>query len=275
MKVRRHLARSVRLVFGLIMMVIFCATVQAANIFDPFTMTGIDQKLGTQVPLEARFTDQNGQPVRLGDLLHKRPVVLVPVYYTCPNVCGAQLATLFKVLEAVGYRVGEDYDVIAYSFNPAETPVDAQAERDKLRKLWPQLVDSPDVHFLVGVEGASKALSEAIGFRYRYDPDIQQYAHVSAVGVLTGEGRLARWLYGLGYQPNDMRLAITEAGQGQVGSLGDQLLLLCYHYNPKVGGYDNLVIRALQVGGIATVLTLAGFIGFSLRRDWRKRKSAS
>jgi len=241
----------------------------AVELFDPFSSAGIDQRPGALVPLDARFTDQQGQTVRLGDLLGERPVILAPVYYTCPNVCGAQLASLFNILASLDYRVGRDFDLIAYSFNPAETSADAQREMDRLRKRWPRQVDAAGVHFLVSDEVSSKALSDAIGFRYRYDPDLQQYAHVSAVAVLTAQGRLARWLYGLGYQPNDMRLAITEAGQGKVGSLGDQLLLLCYHYNPKVGGYDNGVILALQVGGIVTVVLLFGFVGLSLRRERR------
>ncbi|QTH17028.1 SCO family protein [Pseudomonas corrugata] len=251
----------------------FCMPASATAGFDPFAAAGIEQRTGARIPLETGFTDQDGRVVRLGELLQGRPVLLAPVYFTCPNVCGAQLATLFQVLASVGYRVGKDYDVIAYSFNPDETPANARVERDKLGKQWPQLIDAPGVHFLVGDEAAAKALSNAIGFRYRYDPAIRQYAHVSAVGVLTSQGQLSRWLYGLGYQATDLRLAITEAGRGQVGSLGDRLLLLCYHYDPKTGGYDSLVMGALRVGGLATVFALAGFIGLALHRERCRQRS--
>ena len=264
--------------------------------FDPFASAGIEQKPGSQVPLDLRFRDDDGKLVSLGELIAERPVILAPVYYRCPNVCGAQLASLFNLLTALSFKVGEDYEVIAFSFDPRETPADAQAERAKLRERWPQLADSPHVHFLtdsVPTEQASNnptnpgtaatpipqqssgaALAEAIGFRYRWDPDIQEYAHASAIATLSPVGKLVRWLYGLGYQPDDMRLALTDAGEGRFGSLGDQLLLLCYHYNPRTGGYDNLVIGALQVGGIGTTLVLGGFIGLTLWRERRNRGAA-
>lgn len=267
--------------------------------FDPFASAGIEQKPGAQVPLDLRFKNDQGKLVSLGELIEQRPVILAPVYYRCPNVCGAQLASLFNLLTALSFEVGKDYEVIAFSFDPRETPADAQAERAKLRERWPQLADSPHVHFLTDsapIEQASRrmgdnpsnpgaetpsspqssgvALAEAIGFRYRWDPDIQEYAHASAIATLSPAGKLVRWLYGLGYQPDDMRLALTDAGEGRIGSLGDQLLLLCYHYNPRTGGYDNLVIGALQVGGIGTTLALGGFIGITLWRERRKRGAA-
>jgi protein SCO1/2 len=266
--------------------------------FDPFAAAGIEQKPGAQVPLDLRFRNDEGNLVSLGELIKQRPVILAPVYYRCPNVCGAQLASLFNLLTALSFEVGKDYEVIAFSFDPRETPADAQAERAKLRERWPQLADSPYVHFLTDsapMEQASRgmcdnssnpgtgvsapqssgaALAEAIGFRYRWDADIQEYAHASAIATLSPAGKLVRWLYGLGYQPDDMRLALTDAGEGRVGSLGDQLLLLCYHYNPRTGGYDNIVIAALQVGGIGTTLALGGFIGLTLWRERRKRGAA-
>lgn len=276
-----------------------CAgTARAEAPFDPFASAGIEQKPGAQVPLDLRFRNDQGTLVSLGELIKQRPVILAPVYYRCPNVCGAQLASLFNLLTALSFEIGKDYEVIAFSFDPRETPADAQAERAKLRERWPQLADSPHVHFLTDstpIEQASRsndgglsvpvppqatrqssgaALAEAIGFRYRWDPDIHEYAHASAIATLSPAGKLVRWLYGLGYQPDDMRLALTDAGEGRVGSLGDQLLLLCYHYNPRTGGYDNLVIGALQVGGIGTTLALGGFIGVTLWRERRKRRAA-
>nr|WP_272887215.1 SCO family protein [Stutzerimonas stutzeri] len=264
--------------------------------FDPFAAAGIEQKPGAQAPLDLRFRDNEGKLVELGELIAERPVILAPVYYRCPNVCGAQLASLFNLLTALSFEVGKDYEVIAFSFDPRETPADAQAERAKLRERWPQLADSPHVHFLtdsapmeqasnnlsnpgpaatpIPQQSSGAALAEAIGFRYRWDPEIQEYAHASAIATLSPAGKLVRWLYGLGYQPDDMRLALTDAGEGRVGSLGDQLLLLCYHYNPRTGGYDNIVIAALQVGGIGTTLALGGFIGLTLWRERRKRGAA-
>ena len=245
---------------------------QGAVPFKPFKEAGIDEHPGAQVPLDARFKDDNGDSVSLGELLDGRPAVLVPVYFNCPNVCGTQLASLFNLLDAVPFELGKDYVLIVYSFDPRETPADARAERDKLAKRWPKLAGSDAVHLLTGPEAASRAVSDALGFRYRWDPEIKEYAHASAVAALSPSGKLVQWLYGLGYQPNDLRLALTDAGEGQVGDFSDQLLLLCYHYNPRTGGYDNWIIGALQVGGTGTAVALLGFIGLSLWREKRKRE---
>ncbi|MCH2341821.1 SCO family protein [Pseudomonas sp. NPDC047963] len=246
---------------------------RAAEPFDPFAAAGIDPQPGAQVPLDTRFTDDSGKSVTLAELLDGRPAVLVPVYFRCPNVCGSQLASLFNLLGAVPFELGKDYVVIAYSFNPHETPADARAERDKLERRWPELAGSQSVHLLTGQESASRRVSDALGFHYRWDAEIQEYAHASAVATLSPSGKLVQWLYGLGYQPNDLRLALTDAGEGRVGDFSDQLLLLCYHYNPRTGGYDNWVIGALQVGGTGTALALIGFIGLSLWRERRKREA--
>lgn len=248
------------------------AAVYADAPFDPFAAAGIDARPGAQVPLDASFTNDRGEAVTLGQLLEGRPAVLVPVYFHCPNVCGTQLASLFNLLGTVPFELGKDYVLIVYSFDPRETPADARAERDRLARRWPALAGSDAVHLLTGPEASSRGVSDALGFRYRWNPQIQEYAHVSAVATLTPSGTLAQWLYGLGYQPNDLRLALTDAGQGQVGDFGDQLLLLCYHYDPRTGGYDNWVIGALQVGGTGTAAALLGFIGLALWRERRKRE---
>ncbi|WP_434157813.1 SCO family protein [Stutzerimonas stutzeri] len=248
------------------------ATVRAAEPFDPFAAAGIDSQPGAQVPLDARFTDDSGESVTLAQLLDGRPAVLVPVYFRCPNVCGSQLASLFNLLGAVPFELGKDYVVITYSFNPYETPADARAERDKLIRRWPELAGSASVHLLTGPESASRRVSDALGFHYRWDAGIQEYAHASAIATLSPSGKLVQWLYGLGYQPTDLRLALTDAGQGRVGSFSDQLLLLCYHYNPRTGGYDSWIIGALQVGGTGTALALLGFIGLSLWRERHRRE---
>lgn len=251
---------------------LLCGPVRAAEPFDPFAAAGIEPEPDARVPLALDFTDDRGQRVTLAELFDGRPVILAPVYYRCRNVCGTQLASLFNLLSALRLELGRDYTVVAFSFDPREEPADARAERARLRKRWPQLADSRHVHFLTGSAASSAALSAAIGFRYRWDPGTEEYAHISALAILGAGGRLARWLYGLGYQPDDLRLALTDAGEGRVGSLGDRLLLLCYHYDPQRGGYDNRVIGALQVGGLGTALALGGFIGVSLWRERRRRE---
>lgn len=236
----------------------------------PFAGAGVQDHLGAALPLDAPFVDQHGQPVTLRQYSGHLPMIVVPVYFTCPNVCSAQLATLFMLLDGLGYQAGQDYQLIAFSFKPEENAADAAAQLGALARRWPGLANSRGVHFLVGPQASSAGLAQAMGFEYRFDPQVGEYAHTSAVATVTPEGTLARWLYGLGYQAGDLRLAVTEAGQGKVGTLGDQLLLLCFHYDPRTGAYDNLVVRALQVGGLLTCLLLAGGIGLAVLRERRR-----
>ncbi|AZE67161.1 SCO family protein [Pseudomonas synxantha] len=238
--------------------------------FDPFAAAGIDSsRVGSPLALDSRFTDQQGRSVRLGDLLKGQPTLLVPLYFRCPNVCGAALTTLFSQLANQPYRLGRDFQVIAFSFDPREDPSAAREELAKLSQHWPTLANAAGLHLLTGDAAASHALADSIGFGYRFDPGQQQYAHSSAVAVVTADGRLSRWLYGLGYQASDLRLALTEAGQGKLGAIKEQLLLLCYHYDPQSGTYSSRIILLLQVAGTATVLLLGLFIAVTVRRERR------
>lgn len=243
----------------------------AGQDFDPFSAAGIDTAhVGARLALDSRFTNQHGRTVRLGDVLNGQPTLLVPLYFRCPNVCGAALSTLFSQLANQPYRLGRDFQVIAFSFDPREDAGAAQQELAKLSQHWPTLTNETGLHLLTGDAAASQALAASIGFGYRFDPHQQQYAHSSAVAVVTGDGRLSRWLYGLGYQASDLRLALTEAGQGKLGAIKEQLLLLCYHYDPQSGTYNSRIILLLQVAGVATVLVLGLFIGVAVRRERRR-----
>ncbi|MFP3492836.1 SCO family protein [Pseudomonas sp. SIMBA_059] len=260
-----------RLLRVVVLLCVWVAQLAVAQPFDPFAAAGIDTaRVGQPLALDNRFTDQQGHPVRLGDLLKGQPTLLVPLYYRCPNVCGAALSTLFSQLANQPYRLGRDFQVIAFSFDPREDVGAAQAEQVKLSGHWPALTDEPGLHLLTGDAAASQALAASIGFGYRFDPQQQQYAHSSAVAVVTGDGRLSRWLYGLGYQASDLRLALTEAGQGKLGAIKEQLLLLCYHYDPQSGTYSSRIIILLQVAGVATVLVLGLLIAMALRRERRR-----
>lgn len=242
----------------------------AAQTFDPFSAAAIDTaQIGQRLALDGQFTDQHGRSVRLGDLLGGRPTLLVPLYYRCPNVCGAALSTLFSQLAIQPYRLGRDFQVIAFSFDPREDSHAAREELARLSQRWPSLAAEPALHLLTGDADAGQALAHSLGFSYRFDEQQQQYAHSSAVAVLTGDGRLSRWLYGLGYQASDVRLALTEAGQGKLGAFKEQLLLLCYHYDPQSGTYSSRIMVLLQVAGLVTVSVLGLFIVLALRRDRR------
>lgn len=256
----------------LVLLLMLALPVSATEHFDPFSAAGIDTtRIGESVAMQAQFTDQQGRTVRIGDLLNGRPTLLIPLYFRCPNVCGAALSTLFSQLAHQPYRVGRDFQVIAFSFDPREDVSAAREELDKLTQHWPALATEPGLHLLTASAEASQALAQSLGFGYRFDEQQQQYAHSSAVAVLTGDGRLSRWLYGLGYQDDDLRLALTEAGQGKLGTLTEQLLLLCYHYDPQSGTYNSRIMLWLQIAGVATTLGMGLFIGLALRRDRRRQ----
>jgi protein SCO1/2 len=262
----------IRLWLWLLLLGVPLAAVAAAP-FNPFAAAGIDSRqVGTQLPRDLRFVDQQGQSLRFGELLDQRPVLLMPVYYRCPNVCGAALSALFSQLQNVPYQLGRDYQVIAFSFDPREATDAAQQELNKLVQHWPTLAQNPALHLLTGTAENNAALVGALGFGYSFDELQQQYAHSSAVAVITGDGRLSRWLYGLGYQASDLRLALIEAGQGRIGALKEQLLLLCFHYDPASGTYSSRVIMLLQILGVGTVLALGLFIGSAVYRERRRAR---
>ncbi|MBL8659286.1 MAG: SCO family protein [Rhodospirillales bacterium] len=245
---------------------------RAQQTFDPFAAAKIEQRPGAAVPAGAMFVDDEGQPVRLGDYFGRKPVLLAPVYYTCPNLCGVTLSGLFTGLRSLGWTPGEAFEVVAISIDPGETPADAAKAKSEALRILGRDGAGNGVHFLTGDKAAIAAVTDAIGFRFAWDDRIQQFAHVAAVAVVAPNGILARWLYGVQYQPTDLRLALTDAGQGKVGSLSDQLLLLCYHYDPVTGRYGSIIQGSLRAGGLATFAALAGFIVVALRRERRERR---
>ena len=237
---------------------------------DPFAAAGIEARPGAAVPAEAVLRDADGRSLRLGDLLGKRPVILAPVYYNCPNLCGITLAALLDAAAALPWRPGEGFDLVALSIDPREQPADATAAR---RAALDRLAQpGAGLHFLTGSAEAVAAVTDAIGFRYAWDPELRQYAHEAAIAVLTPDGRVARWLSGLDPRPLDLRLALVEAGQGKLGSAADRALLLCYHYDPKTGRYSGFVQAGLQAGGAATLLGLGGYVVFALLRERRRSR---
>lgn len=246
----------------------------AAQPFDPARAVSIEHKEGVALPAEAAFTDEDGRTVRLGDLIRTgRPVLLVPVYYTCPNICGVTLATLYDRLSQAGYRPGDDFELVMISIDPSEGPADARQSRAKLAGQWPGLAAPGQGHFLTGSEEQIRRVMATIGFHYAWDEANRQYAHASAVAVLTGEGVLSRWLYGFSYEPTDLRLALTEAGQGRFGTLGDQILLLCCTFDPKSGTYNNVVMGGMRIFGIGFAALLLGSVGVLFRREQRQRQA--
>jgi protein SCO1/2 len=242
-----------------------------AAAFDPFAEAGIDRLPAARVPLDLAFRDASGARVTLRSIAQGKPIVLAPVQHRCPNICGVTLSGLAQAIDVRSFVPGRDFSVVAFGIDPKEGPGEARAALDDMRAAVPDL-PADGIHALTGVAGNVAAVTRALGYRYAWDESIGQYAHIAAVAVLTADGRLARWLYGLGPDPTDLKLALTEAGEGRLGTWSDQLLLLCYHYDPKTGRYGSLVSWLLRLGGGATVLVAVGLIGIAIRHERRAGK---
>jgi protein SCO1/2 len=232
---------------------------------------GIDQHLNQQLPLDLHFRDEAGRDVRLGDYFGKRPVILSLVYYRCPMLCGEVLNGLTSSLNVVTFRLGQDYDVVTVSIDPRETPNVATGMKTVYLHRYNQHTAQAvqGWHFLTGTQDAIQQLTKTVGFRYVYDPRIDQYAHASGIQIATPNGRLSQYYYGIEYSPKDLRLGLIEASKNHIGTVVDQLILYCYHYDPSTGHYGAIVMRVLRLAGIATVLLLGGFIVVMTRRDMR------
>jgi protein SCO1/2 len=230
---------------------------------------GIDQRLGAQVPLELEFRDEEGQTVRLADLMHGRPVVLSLVYYRCPMLCGEVLNGLLKSSQAVQFVIGKDYDVLTVSFDPQETPALAKDKKAAFVKRYRRPGAEQGWHFLVGDQRPIEQLAASVGFRYRYDEPSNQFAHGAGIVVLTPDGKVSRYFYGIDYPPTSLRLALVESAAGKIGSPVDQFLLLCFHYDPATGRYGLAIARLLKISGCATLLVLGTFLLVMFRRERR------
>ncbi len=251
----------------LLLLIVLVASPVAA--FDPFGAAGIDRKADAAVPLDRPFRDEAGAAVTLRGLAGGKPIVLVPVLHDCPNICGITLSGLAQAIRVQSFRPGRDFALVAFGIDPKEGPAVARASLDELEKAFPDL-PTEGIHALTGRAEDIAAVTGGLGYRYAWDDRIGQYAHVAAVAVLTADGRLSRWLYGITPDPTDLKLALTEAGEGRLGGWTDQLLLLCYHYDPQTGRYGSLVSWLLRLGGGATVAFGVGLIGVSLVRERRR-----
>lgn len=235
---------------------------------------GLDQHLDAQVSLDLKFRDEQGQEVRLGDLFQGKPVVLTLVYYRCPMLCTEVLNAFLRSSQAMPLRMDADYEVISVSIDPQETPKMARAKKGRYASAYRRPGAAEGWHFLTGDEAEIAELTRTVGYRYKYDPLSDQYAHPSGLVLLTPEGRISRYFYGVEYDPGDLRLGLVESSQGKIGTLVDQVLLLCFHYDPATGKYGFLVDGVLRISGIATALALSGFLFVMWRRELRMAAAA-
>lgn len=229
---------------------------------------GIEQRLNEQLPLDLVFKNEKGESVKLGDYFGKKPVMLSLVYYQCPMLCNQVLNGMVTAFRVMAFVPGQEFEVVTVSFDPRETPELAAAKKKTYIDYLPaakRAQSNVGWHFLTGDEANIKKITDAIGFRYRFDDATNQFAHASGVYVATSEGKLARYFYGIEYAPRDLRLGLIEAADNKIGTPVDQLLLFCYHYDPATGKYGGIVMRMMQVGGILTLLAMVGMF-FILRR---------
>ena len=228
---------------------------------------GIEQHLDAQVPPDVTFRDSTGNTVKLGDYFGRKPLILNLVYYNCTMLCGEALAGLASAMRLIKFDVGNEFDVVTVSFDPRETPAMAAAKKIEYVKRYGRPSAASGWHFLTGQPESINALTKAVGFQYQYDEKSNQYAHATAIMVLTPQGRISRYFYGVDFPPKDLRMGLVEASQGKIGNAVDAVLLYCYHYNPETGKYGAMVANILRLAAVATVLLLGGLLFILWRLD--------
>jgi protein SCO1/2 len=244
------------------------ATEPAADVRPPaLREVGIDQRLGESLPLDAPFRDDHGRAVTLGDYFGRKPVVLVMTYFECPMLCTLVLNGLAKTLKTMSFEPGKEFDVVAVSFDPKDTPERAAKKKAAYVAEYGREATADGWHFLTGDEAAIARVATAVGFHYKWVPEEKQFAHAAAIMIATPEGRLARYFYGIDYAGRDLRLGLIEAADHKIGSVVDALLLFCYRYDPATGKYGAIVLNLVRIGGVATVLALGAFMTVMFRRE--------
>ena len=230
-----------------------------------------EQKLDSQVPLNLSFRDESGKQVRLGDYFGRKPVVLILAYYRCPMLCSQVLAGATHAFRQLPFRIGQQFSVLTVSFDPRETPALAAASKGTYIASYGQPQAAEGWHFLTGQQPEITALTQAVGFHYAWDTQTQQYAHATGIVVLTPSGKVAQYFYGIDYPAQDLRLALVQSSQERIGSLTDEVLLFCSHYDPNSGRYTAIMGRVLQIAGAFTLLILGGVLFMLFYLDKKKR----
>jgi protein SCO1/2 len=229
---------------------------------------GLDQRLNSQVPLDLAFVDENGQAVQLQQYFGAKPVILMLVYYQCPMLCTQVLNGFTGAMNGiVRFNIGREFNVVTVSIDPRDTAQDALAAKKRYLQRYRRPEAEQGWHFLTGKKDQIDALAQAVGFRYAWDPEIKQYAHASGIMLLTPQGRVAQYYYGIEYAPRDIQLGLIEASKGKIGNVVDQVLLYCYHYDPRQGRYGAAIFNVLRLSALITVLALGGFMLMMFRRD--------
>lgn len=250
----------------------------------------IAEKPGALLPRELVFTDTDGKKAPLGSYLEGgRPLVVVLAYYRCPMLCSVVLNGLLDGMKGLEWSAGKEYDLAVVSFDPRDTVEIAAAKRATYVAKYARPTGERGIHFLVGDEKDVKTLADRVGFHYKWDPKQEQYAHAAGAFVFNRDGALSRTLYGINFPPETVRLALTEAADGKLGSAWDKVILFCFHYDPQTRKYTASAWRVMRLGGACTLLALGLFLGALWRRkpgpgiapssstptDWPSQKRSS
>jgi protein SCO1/2 len=245
----------------------------AENPAQVISRIGFDQKLDSQIPLELEFKNEAGRSVRLKEYFRGKPIILSLVYNTCPYICGASQTGLVTCLRVMTYSVGKEFDIITVSINPEETTVLSAAKKSEYTKSYGRAGAAEGWHYLTGNKQSIEALTHAVGYKYEYDATSKQFAHPTGIVLLTPEGKISKYYFGIEYYPRDLSLGLVEASQNKIGTVADQVVLYCLKYDPMTGKYGLVISRILKLLGVMTVLALGSFIVAMIWRDARLKKA--
>ena len=234
-----------------------------------------DPQLNAQLPLDVTFNDENGHPVLLRDYFGQKPVVLTFVYFTCPMLCSQVEQSLVGTLKMISFNPGKDYDVVLISMDPSDTPDEALKKKHEALSRFARPSTEAGWHFLTGNKESIDEVAKAAAFRYSYDPQTKLFGHASGILLLTPDGRISRYFFGVEYPPSNVRLGLVDASAGKIGTAVDHILLFCYQYDPTKARYSATILTVIRMGGVATLFCLAiGFVIFR-RRDHRSTAAVS
>ncbi|HZQ67853.1 MAG TPA: SCO family protein [Terriglobales bacterium] len=238
-----------------------------ANVRPPgLKNVGIQQNLNQQIPPGLEFRDESGRAVHLSDYFGRKPMILNLVYYNCPMLCSEVLSGLETALKPLKFDVGKEFEILTISFDPRETPEDAAKKKAEYLKRYGRAGAAEGWHFLTGPKESVDALTKAAGFQYEYDAKTGQFAHTTAIMILTPEGKISQYYYGVEFAPKDLRLGLVQASNEKIGNVVDEVLLYCYHYDPQAGKYSATVFRIMRLAGVATMLAIGTLMAVLLRR---------
>ena len=240
---------------------------QSSNGLPPALVNvGFDPQLNAQIPLDESFVDEFGQPVTLRKYSGKKPVVLVFVYFTCPMLCNQVEQAVVGTLKMISFNPGTDYEVVFISFDPSDTPDEALKKKHEALSRFARPATDSGWHFLTGTRESIDAVTKAADFRFTYDPKTRLFGHASGILILTPDGRISRYFFGVEYPPSHVRLGLVDASAGKIGTPVDHLLLFCYQYDPTKARYSATILTVIRMGGVVTLLCMAiGFVIFRRR----------